>query len=170
MAGYGPPPSDPNKKTRTNKTSTRATLSVIENPDIPPMPPAVDFVAPAGKGQQPRWNAAVTRWWNDIWSSPMSGEFQSSDIHGLYLGCKQLHEALNPMNKPTDQASFMTKFEQTIRNFGLNPMARRALQWEIERGTEAETKTQERERKMREAAEKKTGPTGVVDPRKGLSG
>ena len=163
MAGYGPPPSDPNKKTRTNKTSTRATLGIIENPDIPPMPPAGDYVGEA-------WNPAVVRWWNDIWSSPMSSEFMSSDIHGLYLGCKQLHESLNQANKPTDQASFMTKFEQTIRNFGLNPMARRALQWEIERGTEAETKTQEREQKMREAAEKKTGPTGVVDPRKGLSG
>lgn len=164
MAGYGPTPSDPNKKTRTNKTSTRATLGIIENPDIPPMPPASDYVA------ERAWNPAVVRWWNDIWSSPMSSEFMSSDIHGLYLGCKQLHESLNTSNKPTDQASFMTKFEQTIRNFGLNPMARRALQWEIERGTEAETKTQERERKMREAAEKKTGPTGVVDPRKGLSG
>lgn len=167
MAGHGPPPTDPAKKTRTNKTSTNAKLFAVENPEIPPMPSPEDWVKRLDG--QSYWNPAVIKWWTDIWSSPMSGEFSQSDIHGLYLGCKQLHESLNPSNKGTEQASFMTKFEQTVRNFGLNPMSRRALQWEIDRGSEAAGRTADREAKAKERAES-NGPKAVKDPRKGLTG
>lgn len=168
MAGRGPTPIDPAKKTRTNRTSTNAKLYALDDPDIPEMPNP-DHYIPRTDGQPAAWNPAVATWWIDIWSSPMSAEFSQSDIHGLYLGCKQLHESLNSHNKATEQAAFMTKFEQTIRNFGLNPMSRRSLQWEIDRGSEAETRTKAREAKLRET-KTTDAPFKVVDPRQGLSG
>ena len=169
MAGRGPAPKDPSTRARGNKTSTRATLRVIDPSDvhIPELPPAEDFVAspfPADSEyyEEPRWNPAVVRWWRSIWSSPMSAEFSESDIHGLYLACKQLQESLNPRNKPTEQAAFMTKFEQSTRNFGLNPMSRRSLQWEIDRGDEAADRTDRR----RQAKAQHATPKPAFDPRK----
>ena len=151
MAGRGPAPKDASVRARNNKSSTKATLYAVEpeDVDIPPMPPAEHYVpCPFPESSEfyyePFWFPAVVAWWEDIWSSPMSSEFSDSDIHGLYMGCKQLQESLNPRNKATEQAAFMTKFEQTVRNFGLNPMARRSLQWEIDRGDEASDRVDKR--------------------------
>jgi hypothetical protein len=92
----------------------------------------------------------------------MSAEFSDSDIHGLYLGCMYFHEQLNPMNKATERAGYATKLEQVIRNYGLNPMSRRSLQWEIDRGDEAEQRTRQR----RDAVAASRKPRAIVDPRK----
>ena len=171
MAGRGPAAKDPSVRARTNKHSTKATLYAIEagDVDIPPMPPAGHYVpSPFPESSEhyvePFWYPAVVAWWNDIWSSPMSSEFSDSDMHGLYMGCKQLQESLNPRNKATEQAAFMTKFEQTSRNFGLNPMARRSLQWEIDRGDEANDRTDKR----RQAKQQTKPATPAFDPRKSV--
>lgn len=166
MAGRGPAPKDPGTRQRGNSTSTKAKLSVVrpEDIEIPPMPNADEYIADPF-GQKAQWNPAVVRWWNDIWSSPMSAEFSDSDIHGLYLGCMYFHEQLNPLAKPTARASFATKFEQVVRNYGLNPMARRSLQWEIDRGDEAATRTDKR----RQAQSQLTPKVPASDPRKNLA-
>lgn len=166
MAGHGPAPKDPSTRARGNKTSTRATLAAVENPEIPEMPDPMQYVpSPFPKGSdlysEPAWYPAVKEWWEAIWSSPMSSEFsEESDKHGLYLGCALLQESINPMNKITERMSALTKFEGVVRNYGLNPMARRALQWEIDRGDSADKRT--RARHMAERSPVKA----VDDPRK----
>lgn len=119
-----------------------------------PFPPGSDLYT------EPAWFPAVKDWWTDIWSSPMSSEFNDSDVHGLYLGCMFFQESLNPLNKMAERMSAATKFEAVVRNYGLNPMARRALQWEIDRGDTADKRT--RARKMAERSPVKA----VDDPRK----
>lgn len=170
MAGHGPPAKDPSTRARGNKTSTRATLMVVDNPEIPPMPDPADYVSsgflPGTDGyEEPAWFPAVIAWWDAIWSSPMSSEFsEESDKHGLYLGCALLQESINPRNKITEKMAALTKFEAVVRNYGLNPMARRALQWEIDRGDSADKRT--RARKMTEKTA--SGMKAVDDPRKSV--
>ncbi|QAY17350.1 hypothetical protein SEA_IDYN_2 [Gordonia phage IDyn] len=150
MPGHGPAPKDASTRARRHKAASKAVLSAVEDPDIPELPPADDWLGgvemdSAEIPQDLEWPKPVVRWWNDIWSSPMSQEFVDSDIHGLYLACFYLAQVLNPFLKMTDRISASKAYETQVRNFGLNPMSRRTLQWEIERSEEA----QERGRKRR---------------------
>jgi hypothetical protein len=167
MAGRGPAPKDASVRARANKASTKATLYAIEGEvTIPPMPAAEHYVpCPFPESSEfyyeAFWYPAVEQWWIDIWSSPMSSEFSESDMHGLYMGCMFLQETINPRNKATERAAFATKLEQINRNYGLNPMARRSLQWEIDRGDEATDRTDKR----RQAKAQSRPATPTFDPR-----
>ncbi|QGH79244.1 minor tail protein [Gordonia phage Sukkupi] len=151
MAGTGPAAKEASTRQRRNKTSTKAVLHAVDNPEVPPLPAASDWLGGiediTGDGEQieREWPEPVKAWWDDIWSSPMSQEFVDSDIHGLYLACFYLAQVLNPFLKMSDRISASKAYETQVRNFGLNPMSRRTLQWEIERSEEA----QERGRKRR---------------------
>lgn len=87
------------------------------------------------------WCGAVVKWWHDIWSSPMAGEFVHSDIHSLYLACYYLHESLNAYYRPSDRLAFGKQFQATIKDFGLTPSARESLRWQVAQGTMAQQRT-----------------------------
>ena len=119
--------------------------------------------------------AQGTQWWIDIWASPMAPEYDDSDRHGLFALAAmvddywQLEDALN--DDPTVEmrmkllrlrSSLMSEIRQQRQCFGLTPIDRRRLQWEIDRGDEAESKT----RKRKAAASKSTQDAEpAVDPR-----
>lgn len=169
MPGHGAPPKDPSTRSRRHKTSTKAVLHAVENPDIPPLPPAGDWLGGIEDMTTPdeapprEWPRPVERWWEDIWSSPMSSEFTDSDIHGLYLACFYMAQVLNPYLKMTDRISASKAYETQVRNFGLNPMSRRTLQWEIERSEEAQAKGRKRRQRTDPAAE--SNAPEPADPR-----
>lgn len=96
------------------------------------------------------WSQPVQDWWQDIWSSPMSNEFVQSDIHGLYMACYYFEESLNPFYKATDRIAFAKQFENTVKNYGLNPSARETLRWTVSQGQAAQQRTNQ----MRAAAGK----------------
>ena len=155
MPGHGQDPKDASTRQRRNKTSTKAVLHAVENPDIPPLPPADEWLGGIeAEDVEREWPAPVERWWNDIWSSPMSSEFTDSDIHGLYLACFYMAQVLNPWLKMSDRISASKAYETQVRNFGLNPMSRRTLQWEIERTEEAQAKGAKRRARNVPGAEK----------------
>lgn len=165
----------PRKADGPSKKGSKATVTLLKAPDkteidIPPMPPAEDWIAPPrsvttrGKRDQalvekegimdngfvdpydedlpaPEWSPAVVKWWEDIWTSPMASEFVKADYHGLYLGCYYLHESLNPFYKLSDRVSASKAFEATLKNFGLTPSAREGLRWQIAQGTAAQNRT-----------------------------
>lgn len=163
----GPLPKDPGTRARRNKSATKATLQPVEDPYIPDLPDPEDYIpfaldTPAVDDDlRPVWSKAVKNWWTDIWSSPMSAEFHPSDIHGLYLAAVYLQQALNPLLKAADRLAFAKQHEACVKNFGLSPMSRRALQWEIAKVDEAHQRAARR--KPAEPTEKK-GPRRV-DPR-----
>lgn len=170
MARGGPRKADGPSKKGAKATVTLLTAPKAEEIDIPPMPPAEDWIAVPrpvthrkkkdqkvmeregfeGNGfvppdleelPDPEWSPAVVKWWNDIWSSPMASEFVKADFHGLYLGCYYLHESLNPFYKLSDRISSAKAFEATLKNFGLTPSARESLRWQVAQGTAAQNRT-----------------------------
>ena len=182
MAGHGPPPSAPGTAARRHKTSTKASLKLAVNHDVPALPPAQDWfqIDPNANvdtafppidpdTRKPSWPTPVQRWWNDIWSSPMSNEFVHSDIQGLYMAAFYLAQALNPYAKLSDRLASGKAHEACIRNYGLNPMARRTLQWEIERTKEAQERGAKRRASSGSRASDGHGdgrnPVSAPDPR-----
>ena len=141
----GPAPKDPSTRTRRNKTSTNATLkadAAIVAPELPSY----------------AWHSMTLAWWADIWSSPMAPEFDDSDRHGLF----QLAMLVNDFwmaESAKERKELAAEIRQQGQRFGLSPIDRRRLQWEIEKAEDAKAQGAKR-------AGKPTGPTkSKGDPR-----
>ena len=162
----GPPPKDPGTRQRGNKTSTRATLRAVEDPEIPPLPDARNWLAdgPEVHGEAVEWSQPVKEWWRTIWSSPMSSEFDESDIPQLYLAAFYLHQVTNRWLKMTERLAAAKQHETAVRNFGLNPMSRRSLQWEIEKAEDAQARGTQRKERTAEKERARAKPH-APDPR-----
>jgi hypothetical protein len=103
------------------------------------------------------WHVMTVSWWADIWASPMATEFDHSDVHGLYLLAALVDEF---WVKPNQALAAEIRLQRQC--FGLSPIDRRRLQWEIERADDA----QDRGRKRRAAVPKP--PAAGADPRQVL--
>lgn len=154
MGLRGPPPKPAALRQRRNVVSTKATLPSSEAAalnKVPKLPPR--------KGG--RWHREVVAWWRSVWQSPMASEWLASDMRGgLYL-LADLHQA---RWEARDQPAVLVKIAAEIRSqevrFGLSPIDRRRLQWEIEKGEGAAEKTD-----SRRATKRATPAKPVNDPR-----
>lgn len=143
-----PGPAPKMNPARRNKTATRATLTrdhQVKCPDLPE--------------RETGWHKLTESWWSDIWASPMAPEFDASDHHGLFV-LADLVDAFWCEESPRARAGLAAEIRLQRQCFGLTPIDRRRLQWEIARGDDAAEKT-----KTRRAAPA-TSP--AVDPRAAL--
>lgn len=118
-----PMPKDPKIRQRTNKATTRAVLTSISRRKVPALP--------AGRA----WNPLTEAWWLDTWKSPMAGEFLPADIHALYVLAALVDEF---WEKPSSLLAAEIRLQRQC--FGLTPLDRRRLEWQIEVTTEKQRK------------------------------
>lgn len=125
-----PLPKNPATRQRRNKHSTARTLEGL---------PADAAVPALPKGR--RWRAETKSWWADVWASPMASEFVHgrADIHGLFVLAVLVDDF---WSEPTTALAAEIRLQRQC--FGLTPIDRRRLQWEIERGEEATERTRRR--------------------------
>lgn len=150
----GPPPKDPSVRARRHKTSTKATLRAATETAVPSLPPH----------PSDEWHPLTVRWWQDTWSSPMGPEYDTSDIHGLFL-LALLTDDFWRADSPSLRSKLAAEMRQQAQRFGLSPLDRRRLQWEIERTDEAQAKGAKRR-----SVGKPPAPVAVGDPLAALSG
>ncbi|MGH9005955.1 MAG: hypothetical protein ACRDYV_22745, partial [Acidimicrobiia bacterium] len=115
-------------RARANKTSTRAVLRINPKLKAPPLP---------GRGDG--WHPLTEAWWADVWSSPMGPEYDSSDRHGLFTLAVVVDDFWRA-ESPSMRKDLAGEIRQQSQRFGLSPLDRRRLQWEIERADEAQDK------------------------------
>lgn len=147
MAGMGPAPKTASARQRTNRVAGARTLSAVHDVAAPKLP--------AGQS----WHRQTKAWWKDIWASPMAPEFEASDVHGLFL-LAVLVDAF--WVEPSKELAAEIRLQRQC--FGLSPIDRRRLQWEIERAEEAESRTRKRRNDAVPRAE-----VGEADPRRLLA-
>ena len=141
----GPIPKNPATRQRRNKTATRAELTTEERPRkrAPQLP----------RGRA--WHKLTRAWWREVWASPMADEFLDSDVHGLYI----LAELVDQFwTVPTKELAGEIRLQRQC--FGLTPIDRRRLQWEVTRVEEQTTRRAQR--RVRQAQD------GELDPREAL--
>lgn len=145
----GPTPKPAAKRRRRNVSTTARTLRpVTGTPSIPELPPR------RINGKSARWSKPTLDWWERVWASPMAPEFDPSDVDGLFV----LAVLVDTFWKdPSPEHAKELRLHRQC--FGLEPIARRRLQWEIDRGEGAAERTRERR------APKGVGAAGRVDPR-----
>lgn len=118
-------------------------LTAPESPDIPEIP------NPDGRV----WHPLTLKAWEHAWSSPMSSQWLETDadaIGRLAILWDEFYKS------PTVDA--MKEIRLQSPAFGLSPLDRSRLQWEVNRGEEAENQLRKR---------KQPTPVPTVgDPRK----
>ena len=145
MAGMGPAPKPASTRARRNKTTTNATLKADASIVAPELPSAL-------------WHPMVLEWWRDLWASPMAPEYDDADRHGLFE-LAMLRNDFWSAETARERKDAAAEIRLQDQRFGLSPIDRRRLQWEIERTEDAVAKGQKR----RTSKEPSSGPKG--DPR-----
>lgn len=140
-------PKPPHLRQRRNRAATRATLPSVAASAGNAIPPLPD--------REGGWHPRVTDWWAAVWTSPMASEYIESDRAGLHL-LAELHERFWTAEGSRTKASLSAEIRQQEARFGLSPVARRTLQWSIDRGEDAEERTRKRRtsKRLQEAAAK----------------
>src|SRR5688572_6962127 len=118
MAGRGPAPKPAHLRQRTNKKSTSATLEAPSSPDIPVMP------NPDGR----KWHDLTVNAWKHAWSSPMAGQWLETDADALGRIAILWDDFYK---KPSADALKEIRLQSAL--FGLSPLDRSRLQWEVSR-------------------------------------
>lgn len=102
---------------RRNKAATRATLYVLDSrTKEPPQLPDGD------------WHELTLQWWRNVWSSPMAPEYLEADLHGLILLAHLIEQYWRD-----PQVKTAAEIRAQSQLFGLSPLDRRRLQWEVRR-------------------------------------
>jgi len=140
----GPIPKPAALRQRRNRVSTGATLAAegSERQRAPSLPTHRD------------WQPMTRAWWKDTWRSPMAAEFLRADVHGLYI----LAELVDAFWTDPEDLKLAAEIRQHRMAFGLTPIDRRRLQWEVER-------VEERRRLRPAEAPQKKGGRKAADPR-----
>lgn len=79
------------------------------------------------------WRDLTSAWWNTIWASPMAEEWVDADVPGLVALAFLVDEFWRTGNR-----EIAAEIRMQQREYGLSPLSRRSLQWEIIRVLRAE--------------------------------
>jgi hypothetical protein len=156
-----PAPKAPGARQRQNRSSTKATLVKPDPGEIkvPPLP-----------RRSEGWTGMTKAWWRDVWSSPMSPEFDDSDIHGLWALAAVVDDFWKATSARERQNAAAEIRLQSVR-FGLSPMDRRRLEWQIVTTDDAKAKAARRQnaqpQQPEQQPERPAGPA-PTDPRSAL--
>lgn len=159
----GPAPKNPATRQRRNRVSSRAVFVVTEQPRqrTPPLPPLARTRKRKGELVQVEepWHPMAVRFWTAIWASALKAEFLRADEAIIYRWI-----LLTDQFWKTTSLAVAKELRLIEVQLGLTPMARRQLQWMVDRADAAEKRFQERN------TPKMVAPDIVdMDPRKVLS-
>lgn len=150
MGGVAPKPA--NLRQRRNKKTTAAKLTDTNgDAEIPDLPEIRE------------WNQYTQAYWEEIWTSPMATEYIDADYDGI-LQLIILVDDFYEAESPTMRIKLATEMRLQREQFGLAPIARARLHWEIARGDEAE------ERRAKRKRPESTPQKAEFDPRQLLGG
>lgn len=167
----GPAPKHPSTRARRNRSSSAATLTRPDRAEIPALPdppPLVEYDEDKNRHtHEVDWHPLVVEWWNDVWASPMSSEWDDSDVHNVYI-CLLLQQDMWTASLPRDRRDAAAEYRLQRKDLGLTPFDRRRLEWTIEQADEARERGAQR-RASRKPAPRPADAGGKPDPRGGLS-
>lgn len=136
-------------------------------PELPTHPPRVSIAEDGERFEwDVEWDLQTLAWWADVWTSPMSKEWDRSDLHNVVV-VALLYDDIWKASSAKERKDALAEYRLQRADLGLSPYARRRLEWTIETAEDAKAKGAKR----REAGTR-TGPAqsskGSKDPRAGL--
>lgn len=146
----GPAPKPAHLRQRTNKKSTHAVLEAPKEPILRKLPSLPGRL----------WEKQTRDWWKRVWCSPMASEYLETDVDGLVRLAVLIDDFWKAEN-PTSRTSLQQEIRLQELRFGLSPIDRSRLHWEIAKGEDAEQKRQKRRREP-ERPERAADPRSVL--------
>ena len=140
MAGRGPAPKPAHLRQRRNRKAGSAHLEATIVSAVP------ELANPDGR----TWHLLTLRAWQHAWASPMATQWLETDVDAL----GRLALLWDDFYKNPD-SRVMAEIRLQEQRFGLSPLDRSRLQWEVKRGQEAD----------RPEPARVTTRRSVVDPR-----
>lgn len=129
-----------------------------------------DANVPALPERMQSWHPMTHDWWADIWASPMSNEWDDSDLHNLVV-LAAIYDDIWRAENAKDRKDAATEYRLQRADLGLSPYSRRRLEWQIESADEARDRGNRR-RGGHGSGQGKTpagGKAAAKDPRAALS-
>ena len=131
-------PKDPALRQRRNKTPGAATLTNEQA-----MRTRAPLMGKRDDGQE--WHVKTKKWWRDTWQSPMAGQYIDTDVSGLRLLAQMIDDyTKEPL--ADKRAKLAAEIRQHRTCFGLTPLDRMRLRWEVEKVEEVTERRQRRRR------------------------
>ena len=130
----GPMPKPDVLRQRTNKASTRTTLSVMgaeEEQSTPKLPRCPN---------EGSWHTQAREWWGLVWTSPMAREFLQGDWPALV----RLVVLVDLFWKNPGDLKIAGEIRLMEREFGLTPLSRRRLEWSVVQAEDSKDKHEQR--------------------------
>ena len=135
----GPAPKPSALRQRRNRETTRSLL--------PTEAESADSAVPKLSGllldAKEKWHPMVTQWWEAVWKSPMASEYLAADKEALFM-LARLHQDFWTADTQKERQIIAAEIRQQGVRFGLSPIDRRRLQWEVEKGDQAVERTTSR--------------------------
>lgn len=115
----GPMPKPAASRRRRNVAPTAAQIEAAPLGEIPDLPE---------RGRR-KWHPFTLAWWQSVQTCEMRDEYLASDLHGLYL----LADLVDSYWRATKgKVGLAAEIRQQGQRFGLSPIDRRRLQWNID--------------------------------------
>lgn len=122
----------PSTRRRRNKASSATVLEErdvddldVDEDEIPELPPRL-IPDEDGVRRVVDWCPETQDWWDDVWMSPMAGEYLDADVHGLVRLAALID---NYWRDPCSKTHAEVRLAQ--KDYGLTPYDRRRLEWTI---------------------------------------
>ena len=127
----GPLPKDPAIRQRRNKSTSRALLPaemspIEEQPRLPRHPGGT------------KWHKMARAWWADVWASPMRYEFVRGDLPALFRLVLMVDHYWWNAEEGVQALNTAKEIRLMEREFGLTPLSRRRLEWQVATAEEAQ--------------------------------
>ena len=159
----GPAPKHASARRRTNKIPGAAKIQRLQ-----PVSGKVKFPPlPKTRRDGDEWHPDTIKRWKAVHTSPMASEYDESDFFGL-LDLAHLWDRAHKADSDNLALKMQAEIRMSEQRFGLSPLDRRRLSWEIERGEAAEVKT--RQRRNQQAVKSAESKPDEPDPRQILAG
>ncbi len=105
-----------------------------------------------------KFHKLTKEWWKRVWESPMAGEYLPTDIDGLARIAILVDEYYKNPKK-----DILAEIRLQESRFGLSPIDRSRLQWEVAKGEEAERKRKPPKQEHPASGKDPRGILGVVE-------
>lgn len=143
---------------RQNRTK-KAGATTLANPDSDQQGQEEKMKHPTLENPDKRKFHRLTRaWWKRVWESPMASEYLPTDVDGL----NRLAMLVDSYNHKPD-AKILAEIRLQESRFGLSPLDRSRLQWEVAKGEEAERKRKPPQNQHPTSNKDPRGILGVVE-------
>lgn len=161
MAGRGPAPKNPAARKRTNKKQTAAVLVGNPRARVPALPQLEEPGPELDDGSHllvtREWHPQTVLEWRAIHRSPMAPEFIDVDDAGV-IKLIVLIDDFWKAGTAKERKELSVEIRLQRLEFGLTPVARSRMQWEVERGAEAVAKAAKRSKSKSSSRKPRADP------------